>query len=273
MAHTYAHLYGVPSTGLRFFYRFQPVGTSGHGPFSFLHAPYLAREPIKIFNNGLMSRDFTYIDYVVEAILRLIDHPPVADAKWDRPKPDPSTSFALYRIYNVGNNHPVQLLEFVSAIEDCLQMKAQKEFLPMQPGDVQMTCADIEDIVRDFGYGPETPLRQGISRFVAWYKQYYGSGSHRFWWPLPFCFRKKGFHDSGKLDRLTTKLQSRRALHSRSWKFLQVRFRPAASFFIHSGPPRYICLNDFRSPLCFPLFGDSKITHTILAQAVSSNLQ
>ena len=134
----------------------------------------LAGEPIKIFNSGLMSRDFTYVEDAVEVVHRLIDLPPVSDPKWDGLRPDPGASFAPYRIYNIGNSKPVQLLEFVSVIEDCLQMKARKEFLPMQPGDVQMTYADTQDIVRDFGFRPQTPLHQGISCFIAWYRQYYG---------------------------------------------------------------------------------------------------
>jgi UDP-glucuronate 4-epimerase len=124
-----------------------------------------------------MSRDFTYIDDVVEVMLRLADHPPAPDPHWNGLKPDPGASFAPYRIYNVGNHEPVQLLDFISTIEDCLQVKAKKEFLPMQPGDVPMTYADVDDIVRDFGFRPETPLSQGLSSFVAWYRQYYRSGS------------------------------------------------------------------------------------------------
>jgi UDP-glucuronate 4-epimerase len=175
MAHTYAHLYGIPSTGLRFFTVYGPWGRPDMAAFLFTRA-ILAGQPIKVFNRGLMSRDFTYIDDVVEAILRLIDHPPAPDPQWDGLKPDPGASFAPYRIYNIGNHEPVQLLDFISAIEDCLQVKAVKEFLPMQPGDVPMTYADIGDIVRDFGFRPATSLRQGLSSFVAWYRQYYGSG-------------------------------------------------------------------------------------------------
>jgi len=175
MAHTYAHLYDIPSTGLRFFTVYGPWGRPDMAAFLFTRA-ILAGEPIKVFNRGLISRDFTYIDDVVEAILRLIDHPPVPDPRWDRLKPDPGASFAPYRIYNIGNHEPVQLLDFISAIEDCLQVKAAMEFLPMQPGDVPMTYADIEDIARDFGFRPTTPLRQGLSNFVTWYRQYYGSG-------------------------------------------------------------------------------------------------
>jgi UDP-glucuronate 4-epimerase len=176
MAHTYAHLYGIPSTGLRFFTVYGPWGRPDMAVYLFTRA-ILAGEPIKVFNKGFMSRDFTYIDDAVEAILRLIDHPPASDPRWNGLEPDPGASFAPYRIYNIGNNKPVQLLEFISVIEECLQVKARKEFLPMQPGDVPMTCADIQDIARDFGFHPATPLRQGISSFVAWYRQYYGNNS------------------------------------------------------------------------------------------------
>lgn len=175
MAHTYAHLYGIPSTGLRFFTVYGPWGRPDMAAFLFTRA-ILAGEPIKVFNWGLMSRDFTYIDDAVEAIVRLIDHPPAPDPRWDGLKPDPGTSFAPYRIYNIGNHEPVRLVDFISGIEDCLQMKATKELLPMQPGDVPRTYADVEDIARDFDFRPATPIRQGLSSFVAWYKQYYGSG-------------------------------------------------------------------------------------------------
>jgi UDP-glucuronate 4-epimerase len=178
MAHTYAHLYAIPSTGLRFFTVYGPWGRPDMALFLFTRA-ILAGEPIRIFNNGLMSRDFTYIDDVVQAILRLIDHPPLADAKWDGLNPDPGSSFAPYRIYNIGNNKPVQLLEFVSVIEDCLHKEANKEFLPMQPGDVQATFADIQDIARDFDFSPSTSLREGISSFIAWYRQYYGDSGFK----------------------------------------------------------------------------------------------
>jgi UDP-glucuronate 4-epimerase len=174
MAHTYAHLYGIPCTGLRFFTVYGPWGRPDMALFLFTRA-ILAGKPIQVFNNGLSSRDFTYIDDVVEAVQRLIDHPPEADPKWDGLKPDPSASFAPYRIYNIGNNRPVQLLEFISLIEDCLQMRAEKEFLPMQPGDIETTCADIEDIARDFDFRAQTPLRQGMQSFIAWYRQYYES--------------------------------------------------------------------------------------------------
>jgi UDP-glucuronate 4-epimerase len=174
MAHTYSHLYGIPSTGLRFFTVYGPWGRPDMALFLFTRS-ILAGEPIKVFNNGLMSRDFTYIDDAVDAILRLIDHPPAADSKWDALSPDPSTSYAPYRIYNIGNNNPVKLIEFISVIEDCLQMKAQKEFLPMQPGDVPETYAEIQETARNFGFSPSTSLRVGIAHFITWYKQYYGN--------------------------------------------------------------------------------------------------
>ena len=172
MAHTYAHLYGVPCTGLRFFTVYGPWGRPDMALFLFTRA-ILAGEPIKIFNNGLMSRDFTYIDDIVEAMLRIVDNPPKPDSQWNGLEPDPASSFAPYRLYNIGNNHPVQLMEFVSIIEDCLQIQAKKEFLPMQAGDVRATYADIEDLARDFDYRPRTSLREGVASFVAWYKEYY----------------------------------------------------------------------------------------------------
>ena len=173
MAHTYSHLYGLPCTGLRFFTVYGPWGRPDMALFLFTRA-ILNGEPIKIFNNGQMSRDFTYIDDIVEAMLRIMARPPLPDHGWNVLQPDPGTSFAPYRIYNIGNNKPVQLLEFISTIEEVLQIKARKEFLPMQPGDVRQTYADIQDLAEEFGYRPDTPLREGISRFVAWYKHYYG---------------------------------------------------------------------------------------------------
>ena len=173
MAHTYAHLYGIPSTGLRFFTVYGPWGRPDMAPILFTRA-ILADEPIRVFNNGRMSRDFTYIDDVVEAVLRLLDRPPAPDPDWDALRPDPATSFAPYRIYNIGNNQPVQLMEFIAAIEDGLQKEAKKQFLPMQPGDVQATYADIEDSARAFDFRPQTGLRQGVASFIAWYRQYYG---------------------------------------------------------------------------------------------------
>lgn len=176
MAHAYAHLHGIAATGLRFFTVYGPWGRPDMAAFLFTRA-ILAGEPIRVFNEGLMSRDFTYIDDAVEAVLRLIDHPPVPDPNWDGRNPDPGASFAPYRVYNIGNHKPVRLLEFIATIEDCLKMKAVKEFLPMQPGDVPITFADIGDIERDFGFRPVTPLHRGISSFITWYMDYYKVGS------------------------------------------------------------------------------------------------
>ncbi len=173
MAHSYAHLYEIPCTGLRFFTVYGPWGRPDMAPFIFTRA-ILEGKPIRIFNQGLMVRDFTYIDDAVAAVLRLIHNPPLPNPRWDGLHPDPGSSFAPFKLYNIGNNKPVELLEFVSTLEDCLQIKAVKEFLPMQPGDVRATCADIEDIARDFDFHPKTPLSEGIAHFVDWYKQYYG---------------------------------------------------------------------------------------------------
>ncbi|MHC1725797.1 MAG: NAD-dependent epimerase [Syntrophobacteraceae bacterium] len=172
MAHTYAHLYNIPCTGLRFFTVYGPWGRPDMALFLFTRA-ILAGEPIHIFNNGHMSRDFTYIDDIVEAMLRVLDSPPAGDPEWNGLMPDPGSSFAPYRIYNIGNNNPVSLLDFISTIETCLQMKATREFHPMQPGDVRETYADIEELMRNFDFRPKTSLIEGVSSFVDWYKSYY----------------------------------------------------------------------------------------------------
>ena len=173
MAHTYAHLYGLPCTGLRFFTVYGPWGRPDMALFLFTRA-MLAGEPLDVFNHGQMGRDFTYVDDITEAMRRIIDAPPGPDPAWDPNSPDPATSFAPYRVYNIGNNEPVRLLDFIAAIEECLGLEAKKNFLPMQPGDVKETYADIEDLARDFGFRPKTPLREGIARFIEWYKTYYG---------------------------------------------------------------------------------------------------
>ena len=173
MAHTYAHLYGLPCTGLRFFTVYGPWGRPDMALFLFTRA-MLAGESIDVFNYGKMGRDFTYIDDITAAMRKIIERPPQPDPAWDARSPDPSASFAPYRVYNIGNNKPVRLLDFIAAIEECLGIEAKKNFLPMQPGDVKETCADIEDLARDFGFRPGTPLRDGIARFVEWYKSYYG---------------------------------------------------------------------------------------------------
>ncbi|MCE5333220.1 MAG: NAD-dependent epimerase [Desulfobacteraceae bacterium] len=173
MAHAYAHLYGIPSTGLRFFTVYGPWGRPDMALFLFVRA-ILAGEPIRVFNNGILRRDFTYIDDIVEAMLKVMDSPPGPNPEWNGQEPDPGASFAPYRVYNIGNGKPVQVLEFIAIIEECLRIKAKKHLLPMQPGDVRETWADIEDLARDIGFRPRTSLRDGILSFVKWYKSYYG---------------------------------------------------------------------------------------------------
>jgi UDP-glucuronate 4-epimerase len=172
MAHTYAHLYRIPCTGLRFFTVYGPWGRPDMAPFLFTQA-ILAGKPIPVFNHGRMKRDFTYVDDIVEGVRRVMDRPPLPDPTWCSDNPDPGRSAAPYRIYNIGNNQPVELLEFIRAIEDELGAKAQMEMLPMQPGDVPATYADIDDLARDFDFKPETPLREGIARLVDWFRSYY----------------------------------------------------------------------------------------------------
>ncbi|MEN6438697.1 MAG: NAD-dependent epimerase [Syntrophobacter sp.] len=174
MAHTYAHLYGLPCTGLRFFTVYGPWGRPDMALFLFTRA-MLAGEPIDVFNHGQMGRDFTYIDDITEAMRRIIAKPPQPDPAWDGRAPDPASSFTPYRVYNIGNNNPVRLMDFIATIEECLGIEAKKNFLPMQAGDVKETFANIDDLTRDFGFRPETPLREGVARFVEWYKSYYGA--------------------------------------------------------------------------------------------------
>jgi UDP-glucuronate 4-epimerase len=166
MAHVYAHLFGLPCTGLRFFTVYGPWGRPDMSPFLFVRA-ILAGEPIKVFNHGQMQRDFTYIDDVVEGVLRVMGHPP-------GPGPvTPATSTAPWRVYNIGNNQPVQLMRWIETFEHCLGRKAQLELLPLQAGDVVATAADIADLERDVGFRPTTPIEEGVRRFVAWYREYY----------------------------------------------------------------------------------------------------
>jgi len=174
MAHTYAHLYRLPCTGLRFFTVYGPWGRPDMALFLFTRA-ILAGDPIQVFNHGQMQRDFTYIDDIVEGVARVMGRTPEPDPLWRGEQPDPGGSTAPYRIYNIGNNQPVALLEFIATLESCLGMTAKKEFLPLQPGDVPATYADIEDLHRDFGFQPKTPIAEGIRRFVAWYREYYQS--------------------------------------------------------------------------------------------------
>jgi len=172
MAHAYSHLYGMRTTGLRFFTVYGPWGRPDMAYFLFTKA-ILAGKPINIFNNGDMARDFTYIDDIVEGVARVIEQPPVPNPDWDKSRPDTATSWAPYRIYNIGNNHQEKLMYFIEVLEDCLGRKAVKNFLPMQDGDVQQTYANIDDLVADVGFRPSTPIEVGLQRFVAWYRSYY----------------------------------------------------------------------------------------------------
>jgi UDP-glucuronate 4-epimerase len=173
MAHTYASLYGLPVTGLRFFTVYGPWGRPDMALFLFTRA-ILAGEPIDVYNNGRMQRDFTYIDDIVEGVVRVMDRIPGPDPAWSGNDPDPGTSYAPYRVYNIGNNRPVELLRFIQVLEGALGMTAQKRLLPLQPGDVPATCADVDDLMRDVGFCPATPIEEGIGRFVRWYREYYG---------------------------------------------------------------------------------------------------
>lgn len=172
-AHAYAHLYRLPITALRFFTVYGPWGRPDMAYFNFTKK-ILAGEPIEIFNDGDHARDFTYIDDIVEGVLRTADKIAAPDPNWNSAAPDPATSNAPYRVYNIGNNNPVALMDFVASIEKATGREAKKTFLPMQPGDVEKTFADIDDLVRDVGFRPSTSLDDGISRFVAWYRSYSG---------------------------------------------------------------------------------------------------
>lgn len=174
MAHSYSHLYGLPTTGLRFFTVYGPWGRPDMALYLFTRA-ILAGEPIRVFNEGRMLRDFTYIDDIVAGIQALAERPAAPDPGWSGAVPDPGTSSAPYRIYNIGNNEPVALLEMITLLEDALGRKAEKILLPMQPGDVPATYADIDDLVRDAGFRPATPLKTGIGHFVDWYRTYHGA--------------------------------------------------------------------------------------------------
>jgi len=173
MAHTYSHLFGIRTTGLRFFTVYGPWGRPDMALFLFTKAA-LAGEPIKVFNNGEMRRDFTYIDDIIEGVVRVIDNPASPDPMWSGRTPDPGSSSAPYKIYNIGNNNPVKLMDFIEAIEKSLGIPVIKEFMPIQPGDVPATFADVDDLVRDMDYKPATPVQEGVERFVAWYRAFYG---------------------------------------------------------------------------------------------------
>jgi UDP-glucuronate 4-epimerase len=171
MAHTYSHLYALPTTGLRFFTVYGPWGRPDMAPILFAKA-ILEDRPIDVFNHGKMRRDFTYIDDIAEGVIRALDRVPQADPGFDRASPDPATSWAPYRIFNIGNNQPVELMAFIEALEQALGKKAEKNFLPMQNGDVQATYADVTDLATATGFKPRTELVDGVRRFVDWYRSY-----------------------------------------------------------------------------------------------------
>ncbi|MCE1275036.1 MAG: NAD-dependent epimerase, partial [Chlorobiales bacterium] len=172
MAHTYSHLYGISTTGLRFFTVYGPWGRPDMALFLFTKAALEGR-PIDVFNYGNMQRDFTYIDDIVEGVVRVIDNPAQRNPEWTAAAPDPGTSSAPYRVYNIGNNQPVRLMDFITATENTLGMTVEKNLLPIQPGDVPSTYADVSDLVRDLDYKPATPIQEGIDRFIAWYREFF----------------------------------------------------------------------------------------------------
>lgn len=172
MAHTYAHLYNIQCTGLRFFTVYGPWGRPDMAPFIFTKAA-LNGDTIKVFNNGKMKRDFTYIDDIVEGVVRVIENPCRGSNEWNSRQPDPSSSSAPYKIYNIGNSEPIELMTFIKALEDAAGVEIQKDFQPIQPGDVIATYADVSELEADIGYKPSTPVTEGIKRTVDWYKQFY----------------------------------------------------------------------------------------------------
>jgi len=172
MAHSYAHLFRLPTTGLRFFTVYGPWGRPDMAMWLFAKA-IMADEPIKLFNHGNMRRDFTYVDDVVESIARLVDRAPAGNPNWSGEAPDPGSSAAPWRVYNIGNNNPVELLEVVRLLEQAIGKKAKRELLPMQPGDVPATYADVDDLMREVDFKPATPIGDGIARFIAWYRAYH----------------------------------------------------------------------------------------------------
>ena len=173
MAHSYSHLYGLPATGLRFFTVYGPWGRPDMSFFLFTRS-ILAGKPIDVFNYGEHRRDFTYIDDIAEGVVRVLDRPAAPDPSWDPRRPSPASSSAPHRLYNIGNNQPVWLSDAIAGLEDALGRKAVKNLLPMQPGDVLETCADIDALGRDFGFRPKVSIRDGTRRFVEWYLEYYG---------------------------------------------------------------------------------------------------
>ncbi|MFY7922441.1 MAG: NAD-dependent epimerase [Gemmatimonas sp.] len=175
MAHTYSHLYGLPTTGLRFFTVYGPWGRPDMALFLFTKA-ILDGKPIDVFNHGKMRRDFTYIDDIVEGVIRTSDHTAQPNPAWNSDHPDPATSKAPYRIYNIGNNNPVELMHLIETLEQALGRTAEKRMLPLQMGDVPATYADVEALVQDVGFAPQTPIETGVQRFVAWYRTYFNIG-------------------------------------------------------------------------------------------------
>jgi UDP-glucuronate 4-epimerase len=173
MAHAYSHLYGIPTTGLRFFTVYGPWGRPDMALFKFTRK-ILAGEPIDVFNFGNHRRDFTYIDDIIEGVVRVMGHIPAADEAWDSDSPDPATSRAPWRVYNIGNNQPIELMRYIEVLEQCLGRTAEKNLLPMQPGDVPDTYADVTALSEVVGYKPDTPIEVGVRRFVDWYRDYYG---------------------------------------------------------------------------------------------------
>lgn len=173
MAHTYSHLYGIPTTGLRFFTVYGPWGRPDMALFKFTKS-ILEGKPIDVYNFGKHRRDFTYIDDIVEGVVRTLDKVAAVNPAWNGDDPDPGTGKAPYRLYNIGNHQPVELMRFIEVLEACLGKQAEKNYLPMQDGDVPATYADVDDLMRDVGYAPTTPIETGIANFVAWYKDYYG---------------------------------------------------------------------------------------------------
>ena len=172
MAHSYAHLYGLPCTGLRFFTVYGPWGRPDMALFLFTKA-ILEGKPIDVFNYGKMQRDFTYVDDIVEGVVRVLDRPPASDPNWSGQAPDPATSSASYRVYNIGNHKPVALMRVIELLEQALGKKAEKHLQPLQPGDVPATYADVDDLVKHVAFKPDTPIEVGIRRFVEWYRGYY----------------------------------------------------------------------------------------------------
>jgi len=175
MAHSYSHLYRVPTTGLRFFTVYGPWGRPDMAMYLFTEA-MLDGRPIDIYNHGRMKRDFTYIDDIVEAVVRTADRPAQSNTDWSGDAPDPGTSAAPYRLYNIGNNNPVELLHLVETLEKCLGIEAKKNLVPIQPGDVPATYADVDDLARDVGFKPSTTIEDGVARFVAWHRHYHNHG-------------------------------------------------------------------------------------------------